>query len=55
MTNEDKELLLKELWEKYNKICKDCGPGNGCDDCRGCLSAQEKFEIYKKIKSIEKI
>lgn len=51
MTKEDKDL--EGLWEKYNSICEDCGPGNGCDDCRDCPSAQEKFEIYKKIKKLE--
>lgn len=50
---ENKELRIKELWDEYYNVCKDCGPGNGCDDCRDCPEAEKKYEIYKKIKELE--
>ncbi len=50
---EAKENLINKLWKDYWDVCRDCGPGNGCDDCRGCERAKEKDEIYKKIKLLE--
>ncbi len=46
---------IKAAEKKYynESPCLHCGPGNGCDDCRGCERAKEKDEIYKKIKLLE--
>lgn len=54
LENEDiipsKEELIKKIKEadsKYYKEspCMHCGPGNGCDDCRGCEDAKKNWEL----------
>ena len=44
LTKEDIVAKIKAAESKYYKEspCLHCGPGNGCDDCRGC-------EIQKRI------
>lgn len=44
----------KELEDKYYSICDNCGPGNGCDDCRDCDKGDEKEKIYKELSSIKR-
>ena len=41
---------IKEAEEKYHKEspCLHCGPGNGCDDCRGCEDAEKNFKLQKE-------
>ncbi len=38
---------IKEAESKYYKEspCLHCGPGNGCDDCRGCEDAKKNHEL----------
>ena len=38
---------IKEAETKYYKEspCLHCGPGNGCDDCRGCEDAKKNHEL----------
>ena len=40
---------IKEAESKYYKEnpCFHCGPGNGCDDCRGCEDAKLNWELGK--------
>ena len=52
MENKLKENLvakIKAAESKYYKEspCMHCGPGNGCDDCRGCKDAKKDFELSK--------
>jgi hypothetical protein len=50
---EERQKLIDKLWKDYYDVCRDCGAGNGCDDCRECEKSKEKDEIYKKIKLLE--
>ena len=38
---------IKAAEKKYynESPCLHCGPGNGCDDCRGCEDAQRNHEL----------
>ena len=42
---------IKEAEAKYYKEspCLHCGPGNGCDDCRGCEEAKINYELEKEL------
>lgn len=42
---------IKKAQEKYHKEspCVHCGPGNGCDDCRGCEDAKKNYELEKEL------
>ena len=45
-----KEELIKKIKEADSKYYKEspcihCGPGNGCDDCRGCEDAKKNWEL----------
>lgn len=51
---EEKENKLNQLWSDYTNVCKDCGPGNGCDDCRYCDKAEQKHKIYLEIQKLQK-
>lgn len=50
----DKQELIKLIEEATKKYwrespCMHCGPGNGCDDCRGCEDAHKNHELEAKI------
>lgn len=47
LTKENLVTKIKAAEEKYYKEspCMHCGPGNGCDDCRGCENAHKDFEL----------
>ena len=49
LTKEDIVAKIKAAESKYYKEspCLHCGPGNGCDDCRGCEDAKKDFELSK--------
>lgn len=49
LTKENLVAKIKAAEEKYNKEspCRHCGPGNGCDDCRGCEDAKKNYELEK--------
>ena len=49
LTKEDIVVKIKAAESKYYKEspCLHCGPGNGCDDCRGCEDAKKDFELSK--------
>ena len=42
---------IKEAEDKYYKEspCLHCGPGNGCDDCRGCEESKINYELKKAL------
>lgn len=50
-TRDDLIAKIKAADKKYYKEspCLHCGPGNGCDDCRGCKDAEinHKLEIER--------
>ena len=54
MNKEELWNKCKELEDKYYSICDNCGPGNGCDDCRYCDKGDEKGKIYKELSSIKR-
>ena len=42
---------IKAAEKKYynESPCLHCGPGNGCDDCRGCEDAKRNYELEKAL------
>ena len=56
--------MSQEKIEFYNRIveaikefyksdpCSHCGPGNGCDDCRGCKDAIVSRNMWKEIQTL---
>ena len=56
--NKEKEELFNRIEEAlaiYHKSspCYHCGPGNGCDDCRGCKDGKIDFELYKEVSTLK--
>lgn len=53
LTKENLVAKIKAAESKYYKEnpCFHCGPGNGCDDCRGCEDAKRAYELGKIRKS----
>lgn len=51
MEREEYRKIIKEaIKQAYNDDpCKHCGPGNGCDDCRGCKDAKISSQIWKPV------
>ena len=51
MEKEEYRKIIKEATKQAFKDdpCNDCGPGNGCDDCRGCKDAEISRQIWKPI------
>ena len=51
-TKEDHIKKIKEAQDKYYKEspCLHCGPGNGCDDCRGCEDAKKNYDLQKVLR-----
>jgi hypothetical protein len=54
----DKEEFFKLIENKENEYskkdpCKNCGPGNGCDDCRGCEDAKVSHSYYVELKELK--
>lgn len=51
-TKEDQIKKIKEAQDRYYKEspCLHCGPGNGCDDCRGCEDAQKNYDLQKVLR-----
>ena len=58
MNKEKEELfnLIEKALAVYHKSspCYHCGPGNGCDDCRGCKDGEIDFELYKEVSVLKK-
>lgn len=57
--NKEKEELFNRIEEALsiyhkNSPCYHCGPGNGCDDCRGCKDGKIDSELYKEVFSLKK-
>ena len=44
---DDLAAKVKAAEKKYyeESPCLHCGPGNGCDDCRGCEDAKKNHEL----------
>ncbi len=44
---------IKAAEKKYydESPCLHCGPGNGCDDCRGCEDAKRNYELEKMLRN----
>lgn len=51
-TKEDQIKKIKEAQDRYYKEspCLNCGPGNGCDDCRGCEDAKKNYDLEKVLR-----
>lgn len=51
-TKEDQIKKIKEAQDRYYKEspCLHCGPGNGCDDCRGCEDAKKNYDLEKVLR-----
>ena len=48
------ERISQASAEYYKKSpCHNCGPGNGCDDCRGCEDGQLDHKLYKKVSELK--
>lgn len=40
--------------EFYQKDpCRNCGSGNGCDDCRGCKDSKISHQMYLEVKNLK--
>lgn len=46
-TRDDLIAKIKAAEKKYynESPCLHCGPGNGCDDCRGCEDSKRNYEL----------
>lgn len=56
------EETKQEFFEKVSNAiknyykerpCRDCGPGNGCDDCRGCEDGKRDWEMWNEVKKLK--
>jgi hypothetical protein len=59
------DKYFEEKKKFYNKIkeaerefyqkdpCRNCGPGNGCDDCRGCKDGEISHQMYLEVKKLK--
>ena len=52
--NKEKEELFNRIEEALaiyhkNSPCYHCGPGNGCDDCRGCKDGEIDYKLYEEV------
>ena len=56
LTKEDIVAKIKAAESKYYKEnpCFHCGPGNGCDDCRGCEDAKKSWELGNELSKAKK-
>lgn len=57
MTEKDQlRQQVEETWKRFNEEdpCQHCGPGNGCDDCRGCEKRKIHHELYNIANEIRK-
>lgn len=47
---------IAEAWKKYDNEspCRDCGPGNGCDDCRDCQENKINHRNYEIASNLER-
>lgn len=55
MNKEEFFNQIKEA-EKYyykNNPCYKCGPGNGCDDCRGCKDGEISHKMWKELDDLK--
>ena len=57
MEKEKEELFnrIEEALAIYHKNspCYSCGPGNGCDDCRGCKDGELDSKLYKEVSRLK--
>lgn len=55
MEREEYRKKIKEATNQAYKddLCNNCGPGNGCDDCRGCNGSEISRQIWKPIWEME--
>ena len=55
MEKEEYRKIIKEATKQaYNDDpCNHCGPGNGCDDCRGCKNREISRQIWKPINQLK--
>ena len=55
MEREEYRKKIKEAIKQAYKDdpCHNCGPGNGCDDCRGCKDVEISRQIWKHIHEME--
>lgn len=46
---------IKEAESNYykNDPCHKCGPGNGCDDCRGCKDGEISHKMWKELDNLK--
>ena len=46
---------IKEAERYYNKNnpCYHCGPGNGCDDCRGCKDGEISNKMWRDVNNLK--
>ena len=56
------EETKQEFFEKVSNAiknyykerpCRDCGPGNGCDDCRDCEDGKRNWEMWNEVKKLK--
>lgn len=54
-TRDDLVAKIKAAEKKYynESPCLHCGPGNGCDDCRGCEDAQRNYELAMNLRKVK--
>ena len=48
-----RKIREKEKYFFENNPCRGCGPGNGCDDCRGCESNKIKGQMLGEIRKLK--
>ena len=56
------EETKQEFFEKVSNAiknyykerpCRDCGPGNGCDDCRDCEDGKRNWKMWNEVKKLK--
>ena len=54
----ERDILRKKIKDAEKKYynespCKHCGPGNGCDDCRGCEDAKINYQLEMDLRNLQ--
>ena len=58
MTAIEKEKFREKIKEVEREFyrkdpCRNCGPGNGCDDCRGCKDGEISHQMHLEVEKLK--